>query len=63
MSGVGFTREELTEAAARQHGATAPTKAEILAAIAAVDTSQLPAGPGMTPAYRAVEKLFTDRGL
>lgn len=50
-----FTREELTAAAAKQQR-RAPTKAEILTAIA-----ECPAG--VTSAYRAVEKLFEERGL
>jgi len=74
LSTAGFSREELTAAAARQQRIS-PTKAEILAAI---DSAQFVTASDPTPgeheavylategvkaARAAVEKLYADRGL
>lgn len=59
---VGFTREELTAAAARQQK-VAPSKDEVLAAIRDVDADRPGLAHHLGKAMRAVEKLYADRGL
>lgn len=63
LSSAGFTREELTEAAAKQVR-LAPTKDEILTAILEVDEHRHNSfGAGRAAAAAAVKKLFEERGL